>query len=199
MSFPFQIESAPWRELQPTHLPLAGQTTNLGDDVQCAAASILWGVDELVERDAPESWPADALIPLFGWHGHRRWGRAPACQCLIIGLHLTPARREEFAQPHLRRWLADMVRLQGFPAMARDLVTRDFIRALGIDAEFGGCVTLTLAETGKKEFPVKSKLDRRFAIDAPAPEGFRVMTHQQPALPTLPPVERLSWGCISCA
>jgi hypothetical protein len=41
-------------------------------------------------------------------------------------------------------WLRSSVKNQGFPAMARDTSTMNFLRNLGIDCEFGGCVTQTL-------------------------------------------------------
>lgn len=125
---------------QITHVPVALGTNNLGDDIQSLAASQLFKVDQWVTRDLPQEWPKHAVVPLCGWFG---WGELPArSQAIIVGYHCAArSRRNTAAQAD---WLRTMVKDQGFPAMCRDIATRDLLRSLKIDAEFGGCVTLHL-------------------------------------------------------
>lgn len=127
---------------QITHIPVALRTNNLGDDIQSLALQRLIGftAGQYVDRDAPQRWPKDALIPLCGWFG---WGRFPTpAEVLVVGFHCRPLSRANLFQN--RQWLAAQVKQQGFPAMCRDISTREFLRMMRIDAEFGGCVTLHL-------------------------------------------------------
>lgn len=127
---------------QVTHIPVAAHTNNIGDDIQSYAASLMYRCSQWVDRDHPELWPADALVPLVGWYGY---GKFPSpAQCQVVGLHVEQHSRAHFAETKVVDWLKTGIRRQGFPGLARDLVTRDFLRSLGLETEFGGCVTQTL-------------------------------------------------------
>lgn len=127
---------------QITHIPVAVRTNNLGDDIQSLAMQMLAGFtdEKYVDRDSMSKWPRTALIPMCGWYGYGDF--ETKADVVVVSFHCREASRRSLAEN--REWLADQVKQQGFPAMCRDLSTRDFVRGLGIDAEFGGCVTLTI-------------------------------------------------------
>ncbi len=182
---PELIDVAHWDAVPKiTHIPVAYRETNLGDDIQSFAASRCLECDRFVDRDSPQYWPADAVIPLIGWFGY---GEFPArSQCIVVGLHIQMASREHMSSPRVVDWLKAGVKFQGFPAMARDLSTRDFLRELGIEAEFGGCITRTLPPR---------RVERRgtliIDVDDESLEGCRD-THDRPHLPALTPAARLA-------
>ena len=156
---------------------------NLGDDIQAEAACRLWKVRDTVDRDDPASWPQDSVVPLIGW-----WGRAkfpPASTVRIVGFHCAWDGVPELKRN--REWFKQVVASQGFPAFCRDLFTRDLFRKLGIDAEFGGCVSLTLPRVdGPRDAPPLS-------IDAGRSDPkFQRLTHADYNLGKLSPSERLA-------
>jgi hypothetical protein len=175
------IIQTPWNDFSVTHIPVAMHTRNLGDDVQSLAASQLWMVRQYVDRDSPSSWPKGVVVPLCGWFGY---GNFPSpAEVKVVGFHCQPKSRKNLSDN--KAWLAEAVRKQGFPAMCRDIETRDFVRSLGIDAEFGGCVTLTLL----KFEGVRSGL---VSVDAhPIANGYRRITHRRPPLEKMTPEQRL--------
>lgn len=132
----------PWDQIKPTHIPQAYTHCNLGDDIQTLAAMELWGVESTVDRDDPASWPIGTVIPLIGWWEDVELSKSKA-EVKIVGFHCT--RQFSTSIEKHKKFLLDSVHAQGFPAMCRDMFTRDVLRAIGIPAEFGGCVTLTLS------------------------------------------------------
>ncbi|HEX3673162.1 MAG TPA: polysaccharide pyruvyl transferase family protein, partial [Rhizomicrobium sp.] len=109
----------------------------------------------LVERDRPNALPADAEGPykivFNGWHTHapENWPPSPRLIPLLVSVHITgemPSLNKSRLRP------ADAL-LQGYnleflksrePVGARDLWTRDLLRAAGVETYFSGCMTLTL-------------------------------------------------------
>lgn len=166
-----------------THIPLAFGTTNLGDDIQSYAASALLDCHQFVNRDCMEKWPTEAVVPMIGWFGYGK--PYTKATCIFVGTHIQRESRKYFYEQRVVEWIVRSVRDQGFPAMARDLDTRDFLRSVGVEAEFGGCVTQTL---GRYDGTRKGTL----VVDVPDESivGFRD-THYRPYLPLLSPAERV--------
>jgi len=96
------------------------------------------------DRDNMESWKDDCVVPWIGWMAHGRL--AARGTAYIIGTHLNAqAQAQIMADSMLKSWIITQVKNQNFPALCRDLPTRDFFRAIGCDAEFWGCVTQRMA------------------------------------------------------
>jgi hypothetical protein len=143
-----------------THLPNTTLTTNLGDDIQTACAIKLWDVHNYVERDNFKEWKSDMIIPFFGWYGYD-YTSIPEAQCVLVSFHFCDKMKKHILDNEkIKDWLKFCVKEQGFPALARDTSTTKFVRDLGIDCEFGGCITQTL----KPHAGERSKI---LAIDAP--------------------------------
>lgn len=179
-----EIVTFDWSIVVPTHIPVACRSENLGDDIQAEAARRLWGVDSFVDRDNPRSWPSNAVVPLVGWWGGR--GAFPTkAMVKVVGFHLANEGISNFKMN--RSWLARVVAEQGFPAMCRDLRTRDLLRSWGIDAEFSGCVSLTLNRDDRE------RSDRKLAVDyyRLAAPGYERLTNTDDSLRSAPPRLRL--------
>jgi hypothetical protein len=143
-----------------THLPHTKFTSNLGDDIQTACAIKLWDVHKYVERDNFKEWKSDMVIPFFGWYGYD-YTSMPKAQCVLISFHFCNKMRKHIIDnAKIQNWLRECVKQQGFPALARDTSTTKFMQDLGIDCEFGGCITQTLK-------PYSGKRSKTLAIDAP--------------------------------
>jgi hypothetical protein len=128
-----------------THLPATGKTINIGDDIQVECAARLWHTRTYVERDDFNTWKSGMVIPFFGWYGYDLINHPPKSDCVLVSFHLcTSMMRHVANNSSFKDWLRSSVKNQGFPAMARDTSTMNFLRNLGIDCEFGGCVTQTL-------------------------------------------------------
>ncbi len=72
-----------------THVPLATNTPNLGDDIQTEAARRWFGVSQVVTRDRPRSWPEGARVALCGWWSVNFLPRS-GVRAVLIGMHLDP-------------------------------------------------------------------------------------------------------------
>ncbi|HTT97754.1 MAG TPA: polysaccharide pyruvyl transferase family protein [Rhizomicrobium sp.] len=127
------------------------RTRNIGDVIQSmAAAQFLPSVDCLIDRDRLSDATEACKIIFNGWFTHRpqNWPPAPALDALLISMHLSNevSPKSEGLRP------ADVLlsgeNLEWFkahaPIGARDLWTRDLLRAKGVDSYFSGCLTLTL-------------------------------------------------------
>ena len=196
MSFKFEnMVDVPWEKIQATHIPVAAETNNLGDDIQSEAGARLFNCRNYINRDNPKSWPKDSIVPFFGWWSHVDWYKSTfadyknyVAQAFIVGFNLSPYRIKEFNDKSTIDWLQDMVKQQGFPAMCRDIFTRDFLRRLGIDAEFGGCVTLTLPT-------FKGEREGLYNVDINNDEyNYKALTHAISSLKELTMEERIEKG-----
>lgn len=128
-----------------THLPIALQTENIGDDVQIECANRLWGVNNYVDRDVFEHWPSEAVIPFIGWYGYDSFVEPPKSQCILISFHLAlSARKKILKNKKFLSWFRYTAKEQKIPVYTRDTSTRDWLRNLDIEAEFGGCITSTI-------------------------------------------------------
>lgn len=128
-----------------THLPLALKTTNVGDDIQIECANRIFNVNAYVDRDQFSLWKEDMIIPFIGWYGYDAFVEPPKAQCFLFSLHFsTFARKKILNSPKFLDWFKHTAQNQEFPVYARDTDTRDWIRGLGVDCEFGGCITSTL-------------------------------------------------------
>jgi hypothetical protein len=143
-----------------THLPSPRFTINLGDDIQTECAARLWNVRQYVERDDFKTWTPDMRIPFFGWYGYDLTV-PPKADCVLISFHLCVDMMMYINKnPIFKDWFCHCVKQQGFPAMARDIATMNFMRQLGVECEFGGCLTQTLK-------PYDGERSGIFGIDAP--------------------------------
>jgi hypothetical protein len=144
-----------------SHLPVALQTTNVGDDIQIECANRLWNVHSYVDRDNFNEWTEEAVIPFIGWYGYDTFVNPPKSQCILLSLHFSmSARKNILNNKRFLDWFKDTAKNQNFPVYARDISTRDWLRNLNIECEFGGCITSTLPEyTGERSGVI--------SIDAP--------------------------------
>jgi len=133
------------------------RTTNLGDPIQSLAArQFLPSVDLLVDRDALNALPPGEerfRIVLNGWHNHapETWPPSPRLDPLLISMHISgevPAQnRSGLRASEVLLSGANLDYLKAHaPVGARDLWTRDLLRAAGVDAYFSGCLTLTIGD-----------------------------------------------------
>jgi hypothetical protein len=148
------------KKLNFTHLPNAKFTANLGDDIQTACAIKLWGVSRFVERDNFKEWASDMIIPFFGWYGYD-YSSIPEAKCILVSFHFCNKMKKHIIDnTKTKDWLLSCVKEQGFPALARDTSTMRFMQQLGIDCEFGGCITQTLK-------PYAGERSKTLSIEAP--------------------------------
>jgi polysaccharide pyruvyl transferase len=134
---------------------LSYPTYNLGDFVQSIAArKFLPRVDRYLDREAlDEAGPIDGMpvkLIMNAWFCHRpdKWPPSPSIDPLLISVHVTHnpepgsgfRAREEFARsPQVLRYLQE----HG-PVGARDHDTLAWLKSLGIESYYSGCLTLTL-------------------------------------------------------
>jgi hypothetical protein len=134
-------------------------TDNLGDEIQTiAACRFLPRIDAWVDRERLDEFSSRTphKIILNGWFLHRpeHWPPSGDLHPLITSFHLTrevhPGYNERMLPPsatvlapvgieYLRRFE---------PIGARDLDTLERLEAVGLDAYFSGCLTLTLRPPG---------------------------------------------------
>jgi hypothetical protein len=191
--FELQLPSS----LKPTHIPVGYKTHNIGDDIQAEAACRFFNIRTHVDRDLMSSWPKDSLIPLIGWYGsvaNNFHAFDTSKQCLIISTHISPVLFEIINNDtKIKDWFKAQVKNQGFPALCRDLCTRDFLRCIGVDAEFNGCITTSLKSRGLKKERLLS-IDFGKKLEASL-ENFDFFTQMDYNLPLLSPEERLIQAC----
>jgi hypothetical protein len=145
-----------------THLPATSNTINIGDDIQVECASRLWGVRNYVERDDFSTWKSGMNIPFFGWYGYDLSLNLPKANCVLVSFHLCNSMMNCIAKNQkFKDWLKFTIHQQGFPAITRDIATRNFLRCIQIESEFGGCVTQTLE-------PYSGYREDTISIDAPS-------------------------------
>lgn len=172
-----------------THLPAAGKTLNLGDDIQVECASRLWGIRNYIERDDFSSWKSDMVVPFFGWYGYDLTNEPPKAECILVSFHLCRDMMNHITKNmQFINWFKYCIRNQGFPAIARDTSTMTFLRNKGIDCEFGGCLTSTLQ-------PYTGVRSGTLAIDVPiniARNCDNIYHQCDTSLPTMMYTERLN-------
>jgi hypothetical protein len=134
---------------------LSHTSYNLGDEIQSLAARrFLPRVDRLVCREQLDADPGGSgrtRVILAGWflHHPRRWPPHHKIDPLLVGFHLNdrrPGRLSSWrtaARVVLSRRNAGWLRRHG-PVGARDPHTLALLRGAGVDAEYSGCLTLTL-------------------------------------------------------
>jgi len=114
-------------------------STNLGDDVQTLAALQFMGEDvSFVPRDQLGLVTAPGQVLLNGWWSHDPSNCfPPKIDALPISMHLGQTFRDQVKE---LGWFS------GRKAYTRDVDTMLWLQSHGIDAEFGGCLTLTFPE-----------------------------------------------------
>jgi hypothetical protein len=178
------VERVPWDLVKPTHITVANPSNNLGDHIQSEAQRRLWGVSQFLSRDEPDTWPSDARVPLCGWFGAHPQPFTTKATAIIVGFHCQE--RSVKSLVDRKQWLVDMVKEQGYPAFCRDAATTTLLRSLGVEAEFGGCVTLTLQRSTPRHSDGVS-----YYVDAPKKEGGVSLSHTRRDLEGLTFIERL--------
>ncbi|GAA3935393.1 hypothetical protein GCM10022230_00530 [Pseudoclavibacter caeni] len=154
---------------------MAYNTTNIGDDVQSVAAEAYLpeGTGKTyVYRDEIANdggWSSDMdKIKLIGnaWYGGKRFSWPPAQQYdfLPIAMHIEYGNsivRKRFEKEQSLKYV------KGIGALgARDLSTLKYLRSLGLNAYFSGCLTLTLQRIStlrKQPFGVTVDVDKDVA------------------------------------
>lgn len=119
--------------------------TNLGDDVQTIAQMDLFprGTEfSFVERDSLRAHKGGGKLILNGWWSHNpamAWPPPDDVDALPVSMHITPKARHVFGSPDSIEWFK-----RNGPIGARDLETLEWLRSIGVDAYWSGCLTLTL-------------------------------------------------------
>lgn len=151
------------------------RSSNLGDDIQTLAATQYLQSPQFVDRDrlslSQINRANEPKLILNGWWTHdpkNAFPPPPHFDCLPISMHI-----HEKAQSHFKMnagWF------KGKKVLARDVYTDKFLKSIGVDSEFGGCLTLTLPRNEPKE--------RKGIIVVDAPEvkieGAQWRTHKTP-------------------
>lgn len=127
------------------------RTRNIGDVIQSmAAAQFLPSVDYFIDRDRVSEASERCKIIFNGWFTHRpqNWPPPPLLDPLPISMHLSNevSPKSEGLRPAevlLSGKSQEWFKMHA-PVGARDLWTRDLLRAKGVDSYFSGCLTLTL-------------------------------------------------------
>ncbi|HET7464269.1 MAG TPA: polysaccharide pyruvyl transferase family protein [Longimicrobium sp.] len=133
---------------------LSHASPNLGDEIQSLAARrFLPRVDRWVPRERLDADPGGSgptRVILAGWflHHPRRWPPHEKIDPLLVGFHLNDRRLGRLrwrtaARVLLSRRRVGWLRRHG-PVGARDRRTLELLRRAGVDAEYSGCLTLTL-------------------------------------------------------
>lgn len=140
---------------------------NLGDCIQNLAVENLYremGIENLlkINRDEINEYTGEkAILPMQGWFGNvhgvfsANWSKniIPA----FVGFHLNDYQncRERFVKEKIYERMKEFE-----PIGCRDRNTRDFLKKLGVDAYFSGCLTLTFPR--RKIEPQEGKI---FLVD----------------------------------
>ena len=173
-----------------THIPVAFNTTNIGDDIQSEAACRLFDKRCYVNRDDVSNWPKNSLIPMIGWYSHGYFCNKR--DVLFISFHLQDETMIRVSKDKkILNWMKSQIKNQKFPALCRDIHTRDFLRDMKIDAEFGGCITSTLKSRGFNR-------DKLLAIDVEKSEDYKNYSYESNVshlLPTMTPEQRIFQAC----
>ncbi len=116
------------------------RSTNIGDDIQTLAATqFIDGEVNFIDRDRLSLSNETGKLILNGWWTHdpkNAWPPPKNIECLPISMHIHETAKQHFKMN--AAWFKDK------KVLARDLDTTKFLQSIGVDAEFGGCLTLTL-------------------------------------------------------
>jgi hypothetical protein len=121
------------------------RSSNLGDDIQTLAALQFMPNAAFVDRDKLSTIRLDGKVILNGWWTHDPINAFPPrdnLDCLAISMHINQKARQQFEKE--KQWF------EGRKVLARDQDTNDFLKSIGVDSEFGGCLTLTLPRNEPK-------------------------------------------------
>ncbi len=135
-------------------------TTNWGDDIQSyAIRQFLPHVDYIIDREKIHSFESDDKEPvavvMAAWWMWYKWNWPPSKYVLpyFVGFHYSDNKAAKQAGCP-----ANFLFLSGLggkylnncgPIGCRDYFTRDNLRAQNVNAEFSGCITLTLPQQKK--------------------------------------------------
>lgn len=145
-------------------LLMHGPTTNLGDDIQSYAISqFLPHIDYLIDREKINSFKSENGEPvatvMAAWWMWNKWNWPPSKYIYphFVGFHYSDNDKAKQAGcPVDYLFLTGIGGKDGYlkeygPVGCRDYFTRDKLREVGVDAEFSGCITLTLPQQKKIE------------------------------------------------
>lgn len=136
---------------------LLNNTYNIGDDLQSIASMhFLPKVDYFPFKEQLSTFKTEngdkAKTILNSWYMWK-WKNFPPSDDidpLCISMHFAEDCRKNILTKKAKRWF-----MQHGPVGCRDMDTRDWLLANGIDAYFSGCLTLTLNENPKlRENPI---------------------------------------------
>lgn len=143
-------------------LLMHGPTTNLGDDIQSYAISqFLPHIDYLIDREKINSFVSDDGKPvatvMAAWWMWNKWNWPPSKYIYpyFVGFHYSDNDKAKQAGcPVDYMYLTGIGGKEGYlgaygPVGCRDYFTRDKLREVGVEAEFSGCITLTLPQQKK--------------------------------------------------
>lgn len=124
------------------------KSINIGDYIQAlASAQFLPKVDAIIDRETIGSYDGEDLkIIMNAWYMYdaRQWPPSPKIHPLFVSMHINSTARAIFSTPQSIAYLK-----QYEPIGCRDKATEQFLRSLGVEAYFSGCMTLTFGQSYK--------------------------------------------------
>ena len=139
---------------------------NIGDYIQALAASqFLPRVDDFVNREELRGYVGEPCKMIMnGWYMHdpSQWPPAPQIAPLFVAFHLNVTVKDMMLSEEGIEYLKKYQ-----PIGCRDRNTADMLNAVGVDAYFSGCLTLTLGYKYKSE----EKDDKCYVVDPKIPSS----------------------------
>lgn len=133
---------------------------NIGDYIQALASSqFLPSIDGFIQREELKQYDGDeAKVIMNGWYMHHpeNWPPSGKIHPLFVAFHLNVLANESLLSPESITYLK-----MHEPIGCRDHQTARVLKSKGVDADFSGCMTLTL---GYKYFAAE-KEDKCYFVD----------------------------------
>jgi hypothetical protein len=116
-------------------------STNIGDDIQTYAASLLVNQAELCNRERLDEFSEKTRLLCNGWfmESSKHWPPSNHVDSLFLSFHISGKNKKSMTSPEAIKYYK-----QHEPIGCRDYDTLNLLKSFGIDAYFSGCLTLTL-------------------------------------------------------
>ncbi len=117
------------------------ESTNIGDDIQTYAASLLVSQPELCNREKLDELPEKTRLLCNGWfmENSKHWPPSKNVDSLFVSFHISGKNKKTMTTEKAIEYYK-----QHEPIGCRDYDTLNLLESFGVDAYFSGCLTLTL-------------------------------------------------------
>lgn len=117
------------------------ESTNIGDDIQTYAASLLVNQPELCDRERLDELAKKTRLLCNGWfmESAKHWPPSKVVEPLFVSFHISGKNKKSMTSPEA----IEYYKLHE-PIGCRDYDTLNLLKSYGVDAYFSGCLTLTL-------------------------------------------------------